>query len=112
MNNCLFCKIIDNQIPSEKLYEDEDIIAFKDIDPQAPHHFLVIPKQHIATINDAKDATLLGKLITKAAELSKKMGFDKNGYRLIMNCNSDGGQVVYHIHLHCLAGRKLNWPPG
>lgn len=112
MSNCLFCKIIAGEIPVEKIYEDEDVYAFHDIDKQAPYHFLVIPKEHIATLNNTKDATLLGKLTLTASKIAKELGFAKQGYRVVMNCNEQGGQTVYHIHLHCLGGRDLRWPPG
>ncbi len=112
MSDCLFCKIAAGEIPADTLYEDEDVLAFHDIDKQAPTHFLVIPKRHIATLNDAEDAELLGKLSLTASKLAKELGFAEDGYRVVMNCNEDGGQAVYHIHLHCLAGRALSWPPG
>ncbi len=112
MSDCLFCKIIAGEIPCEKIYEDADVFAFHDIDAKAPYHFLVIPKKHIATLNDAHDATLLGKLILTASKIAKQLGFAQDGYRVAMNCNERGGQTVYHIHLHCLGGRDLNWPPG
>ena len=112
MKNCIFCAIIKGDIPSEKLYEDDKVLAFKDVNAQAPEHFLVIPKEHISTPNDATNETLLGKLNTTAVMIAKERGFSESGYRLVMNCNSDGCQSVFHIHLHCLGGRKLNWPPG
>lgn len=112
MSGCLFCKIIASEIPVNKIYEDEYVFAFHDIGKQAPHHFLVIPKKHIATLNDADDATLLGKLTLTASKIAKDLGFAQDGYRVVMNCNKHGGQTVYHIHLHCLGGRNLNWPPG
>lgn len=115
MSDCLFCKIIAGEIPSEKIYEDEDVYAFHDIGKQAPHHFLVIPKTHIATLNDINEtngAALLGKLTLTASKIAKDMGFAEDGYRVVMNCNEQGGQTVYHIHLHCLGGRALSWPPG
>ncbi len=112
MSDCLFCKIIAGEIPSKKIYEDEDVYAFHDIGAQAPHHFLVIPKQHIATLNDANDATLIGKLTLTASKIAKQMDFADEGYRVVMNCNEQGGQTVYHVHLHCLGGRPLSWPPG
>lgn len=114
MSDCLFCKIITGEIPAEVIYQDNEIIAFNDIDPQAPTHILVIPKQHISTINDikAEEAVLIGKLYLTAQQLAKKYNINESGYRTIMNCNSDGGQAVYHIHLHLLGGRKLKWPPG
>jgi histidine triad (HIT) family protein len=112
MSDCLFCKIIAGEIPSNKIFEDEDVYAFHDIGAQAPHHFLVVPKRHIATLNDADDAALVGNLTLTASKIAKKIGFSKDGYRVVMNCNEDGGQTVYHIHLHCLGGRSLSWPPG
>lgn len=112
MSDCLFCKIVSGEIPAEKIYEDEDVLAFHDIDKQAPTHFLVIPKRHITTLNDADDAQLLGKLSLTASQIAKDLGVAEQGYRVVMNCNEDGGQAVYHIHLHCLAGRRLSWPPG
>ena len=112
MTNCLFCKIIAGEIPCDKLYEDERVLAFKDISAQAPEHFLVIPKEHISTLNDTDNAALLGQLSLTAIQIAKERGFAENGYRLAMNCNADGGQSVFHIHLHCLGGRKMAWPPG
>ena len=112
MSDCLFCKIIAGEIPSNKIFEDEDVYAFHDIGAQAPHHFLVVPKRHIATLNDADDAALVGNLTLTASKIAKKIGFANDGYRVVMNCNEDGGQTVYHIHLHCLGGRSLSWPPG
>ena len=112
MTNCIFCSIIECDIPAEKLYEDDNVLAFKDVNAQAPEHFLVIPKEHISTPNDATDETLLGKLNTTAVMIAKERGFAESGYRLVMNCNGDGCQSVFHIHLHCLGGRQLNWPPG
>lgn len=112
MPDCLFCKIINGDIPADKIYEDDDVLAFHDIGAQAPHHFLVIPKQHIATLNDVDDPEILGKLTMTASKIAKNLGFSDDGYRVVMNCNEDGGQTVYHIHLHCLGGRTLAWPPG
>ena len=112
MNSCIFCSIIKGDIPAEKLYEDDNVLAFKDVNAQAPEHFLVIPKEHISTPNDVTDEALLGKLNTTAVMIAKERGFSESGYRLVMNCNSDGCQSVFHIHLHCLGGRQLNWPPG
>ena len=112
MTNCIFCSIIKGDIPAEKLYEDDNVLAFKDVNAQAPEHFLVIPKEHISTPNDATNESLLGKLNTTAVMIAKERGFSESGYRLVMNCNSDGCQSVFHIHLHCLGGRQLNWPPG
>ena len=111
---CFFCKIANKEVDTEVLFEDQDIIAFKDINPQAPSHTLIIPKKHIATLNDASDenATLLGKLQLCASNIAKELGYAEDGYRTVMNCNGHGGQTVYHIHLHLLAGRQFGWPPG
>lgn len=109
----LFTKIINREIPADIVYEDELTLAFKDINPQAPFHVLIIPKKAIATINDIKteDAELIGRLYLVAAKLAKQEGFSDSGYRVVMNCNEDGGQTVYHIHLHMLAGKEMGWPP-
>lgn len=112
MTDCLFCKIIDGDIPADKLYENDNVLAFKDINAQAPEHFLVIPKEHISTPNDANNAELMGELSLTATKIAKEHGFAENGYRLVMNCNGDGAQSVFHIHLHCLGGRQMTWPPG
>jgi histidine triad (HIT) family protein len=109
----LFTKIINREIPADIVYEDELTLAFKDINPQAPFHVLIIPKKAIETINDIKteDASLIGQLYLVAAKLAKQEGFSDSGYRVVMNCNEDGGQTVYHIHLHMLAGKEMGWPP-
>ena len=114
MSDCLFCKIVDQEIPADIVYEDEHIMAFRDINPQAPIHILIIPKQHIRTLNDLKgqDAELVGKLILAAKSLAAKEGIAEDGYRAGFNCNSAAGQTVYHVHLHLLGGRKFTWPPG
>jgi histidine triad (HIT) family protein len=114
MSDCLFCQIVKGDIPAERVYEDEDIIAFNDISPQAPTHVLIIPKAHIATMNDLTDehAALYGRLALTAQHIAKDLGLADDGYRVVMNCNKHGGQEVYHIHLHLLAGRQLTWPPG
>jgi histidine triad (HIT) family protein len=112
--SCLFCKIIAGEIPSTKVFEDDQMIAFKDITPQAPLHVLVVPRKHIATLNDldAGDEALVGAMTRRAALIAKDQGFDASGFRTVFNCNADGGQAVYHIHLHLLAGRPMAWPPG
>jgi histidine triad (HIT) family protein len=112
--SCLFCKIIAGEIPSKKVYEDEELYAFEDINPQAPLHALIVPRQHIATLNDlaAKDDDLVGSMVRRAAAIAKERGFDGSGYRTVFNCNSGAGQTVFHIHLHVLGGRSLTWPPG
>ncbi|RWU12094.1 histidine triad nucleotide-binding protein [Pseudidiomarina gelatinasegens] len=109
----IFDKIIAKEIPAEIVYEDELSLAFKDINPQAPVHLLIIPKQRIATINDLEehDRELVGHLYIVAARLAQQFGFAEDGYRVVMNCNEDGGQSVYHIHLHLLAGLTMGWPP-
>ena len=114
MTDCLFCKMVSGEIKPDTVYEDEEILAFNDINPQAPMHVLVIPKKHIATLNDTEesDSRVLGTLSRVAASIAAKSGFAEEGYRVIMNCNQAGGQAVYHIHLHLLAGRQMTWPPG
>ena len=114
MVDCLFCKIINKEINSDILFEDDDVLAFKDINPQAPIHFLIVPKKHISTINDLQqeDEKITGKMILIAQSLAKQENIDEKGYRLVFNCNSEGGQEVYHIHLHLLGGRRMQWPPG
>ncbi|MBL7481831.1 histidine triad nucleotide-binding protein [Legionella bononiensis] len=112
--NCLFCKIAQGDIPATVVFEDNEIMAFRDIRPQAPTHILVIPKRHIATINDTsdQDEQLLGRMILTAKKLAESEGLSEIGYRLVFNINSGGGQEVYHIHLHLLGGRQMTWPPG
>lgn len=112
--DCLFCRIVAGEIPAERLYQDDEILAFRDVNPQAPFHALIIPRTHIATLNDLQptQATLAGRLLAVAARIAAEQGFAEAGYRVAMNCNADGGQSVYHIHLHLLAGRQLAWPPG
>ncbi len=115
MSDCLFCLIAAGEIESETVYEDADIIAFKDIDPQAPIHLLIVPKQHIATVNQvngSEEANLVGKLFLVAAQIAREEEFAETGYRLVINCGRDGGQEVNHLHLHLLAGRGMGWPPG
>lgn len=112
--DCIFCKIIAKEFNTPFLYEDENLVAFSDIKPQAPHHILIIPKKHIPTINDLgeNDEALLGKMILVGKKLAADLGVHESGYRLVFNCNEDGGQEVFHIHLHLLAGRPFHWPPG
>ena len=114
MADCLFCKMISGEIKPDTVYEDENVLAFRDISPQAPLHFLVIPKRHISTLNDLddEDAKLAGQLTLAAAKVAEQEGVAEAGYRTVMNCNADGGQTVFHIHMHVLAGRGLTWPPG
>ena len=105
--DCLFCKIVDRAIPAAIVHEDDDVVAFNDINPQAPCHVLFIPKRHVATVNDLDDAALLGKLLFAARAHVQRLGFAERGYRLVINCNAEGGQTVYHLHVHLLAGRQL-----
>jgi histidine triad (HIT) family protein len=114
MGDTLFGKIIRREIPADIVYEDDDVLAFRDINPQAPVHVLFIPKRAVATLNDASDAdaAMIGKLILTAARWAKQQGFAESGYRCVINCNRDGGQTVFHLHLHLLAGRQMHWPPG
>lgn len=112
--DCLFCKIIRGEIPSAKVYEDEMVYAFLDIDPQAPTHIILVPKEHIASANELNDenAGIVGHIFAVAAKLAADRGFAGNGYRIVNNCGRDGGQTVGHLHFHLLAGRNLGWPPG
>ena len=112
--DCLFCKIVAGEIPVEFVYESDTVVAFRDINPQAPTHILVIPRKHIATINDLtpEDEELVGGLYTAAREIAEAEGIAEDGYRTVMNCNEGAGQSVFHIHLHVLGGRLMNWPPG
>ncbi len=114
MEDCLFCKIIAGEIPSKKVYEDDLVYAFYDIAPQAPTHFIVIPKVHISSANELSDenAGVVGHIFAVIAKVAKELGFADNGYRVVNNCGRDGAQTVEHIHFHVLAGRQLQWPPG
>lgn len=114
MTDCLFCKIVAGQIPGAIVFQDDTLVAFKDINPQAPLHVLIIPKRHIPSLNDLSDLddALVGSMIRRAAALAKEHGYDERGYRTVFNVNRDAGQTVFHIHLHLLAGRPLTWPPG
>jgi histidine triad (HIT) family protein len=113
MSESIFTKIIKREIPADIVYEDDTTLAFRDINPQAPVHLLIIPKKHIATINDITedDRELVGNLYYVAAKLAKEMGFAEDGYRVVMNCGESAGQTVFHIHLHLLAGKPMGWPP-
>ncbi|MCS5632972.1 uncharacterized protein METZ01_LOCUS35800 [marine metagenome] len=114
MNECLFCKMVSGVIPCDKVHENEYVLAFRDIDPKAPTHILIIPKKHITTLNEINenDQDLLGELLLTAKKIAKDEGIDTSGYRTVFNCNSDGGQTVFHIHMHLLGGRPMAWPPG
>ena len=113
-DNCIFCKIIAGEIPSQKIYEDAECIAFNDISPQAPAHVLIIPREHLASLDTAKttDKETLGHLLLTAAEIAREKGFAGDGYRVVINTNSDGGQTVFHLHVHLLGGRQFIFPPG
>ena len=112
--DCLFCKIIAGDIPSNKVYEDEDIFAFRDINPVAPQHILLIPKKHISAVSEADryDAALLGHMMLQASRLAEQTGMSRDGFRLVVNTGNNGGQTVFHLHLHLLGGRQMTWPPG
>jgi len=114
MTDCIFCNIANKKIPAKLLYEDELVVAFDDLHPQAPIHKLIIPKQHIATINaiEPTQEVIIGRLFTVARQIASELNIADDGYRVVMNCNQHGGQAVYHIHLHLLGGKQLSWPPG
>jgi len=114
MTDCLFCKMVEREIKADIVYENDDVLAFRDINPQAPLHVLIIPKRHISTLNDLqdKDEVTVGKLYLAAKEIAAESGVAEDGYRAVMNCNAAAGQTVFHIHLHLLGGRNLGWPPG
>jgi histidine triad (HIT) family protein len=114
MADCLFCKIVRREIPATLVYEDEHVVAFNDIAPQAPTHVLVVPKRHIPTLNDVgvEDEQLVGELVRRAAAIARERGFSETGYRTLFNTNRGAGQTVFHIHLHLLGGRPFGWPPG
>ena len=114
MDDCIFCKIAEGEIPSDKLYEDDEIMAIHDLSQQAPVHFLVIPKKHIENIMEmeSSDTELMGKMLFVAQELAKNSGCEENGGRFVINCKSHGGQTVYHVHCHFIGGRFMTWPPG
>ena len=112
--SCLFCRIVAGEIPASKVYEDDHVVAFNDINPQAPMHVLVVPRTHVATLNDLSQAndSLVGMMVRRAAAIAAERGFADGGYRTVFNCNADAGQTVFHIHLHVIGGRRLGWPPG
>ena len=114
MSDCIFCKIVKKEIPSQIVYESPGFIAFRDINPQAPTHIVLVPKTHMERISDLtpQEAPLVGELVLVANRLAKEFGFSERGYRLVINCNRDGGQTVFHLHLHLLGGRSFHWPPG
>ena len=112
--DCVFCNIAAGRIPVSFLYEDTAVVAFRDIKPQAPVHIIIIPRRHIPTVNDIspEQDALTGQLVTAAKKIAKNQGIDKSGYRIVLNCNKDAGQEVFHLHAHLLGGRKFTWPPG
>jgi len=114
MSDCLFCKMVSGEIKADVVYEDQDVLAFRDINPQAPTHVLVIPKRHISTTNDIRpeDAELIGKLYLAAKQVAADEGIAGRGYRTVLNCLEEAGQAVFHLHLHLLGGRAMRWPPG
>lgn len=112
MNGCIFCKIAAGEIPATIVRTGDGVVAFKDLNPQAPTHVLVIPTVHVGSLNDAKDPRLLGRLLAFAREVAQEAGIATRGYRVVLNTNPDGGQTVFHLHLHVLGGRAMQWPPG
>jgi len=112
--DCLFCRIVAGDIPATRVYEDDHLVAFKDINPQAPMHVLIIPRRHVATLNElaSGDDALVGEMVRRAAAIAAENGYAQRGYRTVFNCNADAGQTVFHIHLHVLGGRLFTWPPG
>lgn len=114
MSDCLFCKIRDGEIQGDIVFENDDVLAFNDVNPQAPVHVLIIPKKHISTVNDmdAGDEVIMGKLFSVAKTIAAQQGVADDGYRLVVNCNEKAGQTVFHIHMHLLGGRSMTWPPG
>lgn len=114
MTDCVFCKMASGDIQPDLLYQDDTLLAFRDVAPQAPFHVLIVPREHIVTLNDLepRHAALAGQMLLTATRIAAEQGYAESGYRTVMNCNRDGGQSVWHIHLHLLAGRRLAWPPG
>ncbi len=114
MTDCIFCKIAGGEMTADVIFEDDDVIAFRDISPKAPTHVLVIPRRHISTLNDLgeSDVEIVARMVHAAQKIALQEGISDGGYRTVINCNTDGGQAVYHIHLHLLGGRQMSWPPG
>jgi len=112
MADCIFCKVVAGEIPATVVKRKDGLLAFKDVNPQAPTHLLVVPTVHVASLNDVKDPTLLGSLLTFARDVAREAGLGERGYRVVVNTNVDGGQTVFHLHLHVLGGRAMTWPPG
>ncbi|MBA3563150.1 MAG: histidine triad nucleotide-binding protein [Gammaproteobacteria bacterium] len=114
MDDCIFCRIVSGDLESDLIYEDDDLVAFRDLNPQAPTHVLLIPRRHVSTVNDLgyADAELIGRLVLAGQRLASEEGIAEEGYRLVLNCNREAGQSVFHLHLHLLGGRRMKWPPG
>lgn len=114
MGDCIFCRIATGAINADRVYEDEQVLAFRDLDPHAPTHVLVIPKRHISTINDLNEesSSVVGRMYLAAKQVAEQEGISERGYRTVMNCNEEAGQAVFHLHLHVLGGRPMRWPPG
>ena len=111
-DDCLFCRIVRKEIPAKLVAEDEHSVAFRDITPQAPVHILIVPREHVASLNEATDPAMLGRLSLMAADLARREGISESGYRTVVNTNAAAGQTVFHVHLHLLGGRPMHWPPG
>lgn len=111
-SDCVFCKIASGEIPSEFVFQNEEFVAFRDLNPQAPVHVLLIPREHYPTVTDMTDPAAIGRAIQAAGEVAKKLKIDNDGFRLVINCRDNGGQTVYHMHIHILGGRFMTWPPG
>lgn len=111
-DSCLFCRIVRRELPASIVWEDEHVLAFRDIDAKAPTHVVLVPKRHFASLNEATDAALLGHLLLAAREIAEGEGLAQSGYRIVLNTGPDAGQTVFHLHLHLLGGRKMKWPPG
>lgn len=114
MSDCLFCKMVNGEIQPDTIFENDQVLAFRDINPQAPTHILVIPKRHITSLNDLteSDAGIVGQMYLAAQQIARQQGIAESGYRTLVNCGDDGGQTVFHLHLHLLGGRIMHWPPG
>jgi histidine triad (HIT) family protein len=114
VNDCLFCRVVAGEIPAKVVFQDEHLVAFQDINPQAPMHVLIVPRRHIASLNEltAEDDGIVGEMVRRAAAIAAEHGHAERGYRTVFNCNAEAGQTVFHIHLHVLGGRRLGWPPG
>lgn len=111
-NDCLFCRIVRKEIPATLVAETDECVAFRDINPQAPVHVVIVPREHVASLNEARDAALIGRLSLVAADIARREGIGESGYRTVINTNRDAGQTVFHVHLHLLGGRSMGWPPG